>query len=157
SIPSVATVGLRAAPDTRSQRAAARSPPFLPNGTVETRELCIRLAIVGRLGDDGGVGSVPPRRQGGSGPRTVTRDPARPAGEGPGGATETSSKTRGGQPGARGSPARPLPAGGGAPPVFERTLANGFKALVPPRQHAPVVVCDLYYPAGSVDEPPGKS
>jgi zinc protease len=36
-------------------------------------------------------------------------------------------------------------------------LANGFKALVLPRQHAPVVVCDVYYPVGSVDEPPGKT
>jgi zinc protease len=42
-------------------------------------------------------------------------------------------------------------------PVFERTLANGFKALVLPRGHAPVVVCDLYYPVGSANEPPGKS
>ncbi|MBV8609299.1 MAG: insulinase family protein, partial [Singulisphaera sp.] len=38
-----------------------------------------------------------------------------------------------------------------------RTLANGFKALVLPRSHAPVVVCDLYYPVGSADEPAGKS
>jgi zinc protease len=42
-------------------------------------------------------------------------------------------------------------------PVFERTLANGLKALVLPRPGAPVVVCDLYYPVGSVDEPPGRS
>jgi zinc protease len=42
-------------------------------------------------------------------------------------------------------------------PVFERTLGNGFKALALPRTHAPVVLCDLYYPVGSVDEPAGKS
>ena len=53
--------------------------------------------------------------------------------------------------------ARPLPAWVGDLPVFERTLANGFKALVLPRTHAPVVVCDLYYPVGSVDEPAGKT
>jgi zinc protease len=53
--------------------------------------------------------------------------------------------------------ARPSPAWAGDLPVFERTLANGFKALVLPRRHAPVVVCDLYYPAGSVNEPPGKT
>ncbi len=53
--------------------------------------------------------------------------------------------------------ARPLPAWAGDLTVFERTLANGFKALVLPRTHAPVVVCDLYYPVGSVDEPAGKT
>lgn len=53
--------------------------------------------------------------------------------------------------------ARPLPAWVGDLPVFERTLANGFKALVLPRTHAPVVVCDLYYPVGSVDEPAGRT
>lgn len=53
--------------------------------------------------------------------------------------------------------ARSLPAWIGDLPVYERTLANGLKALVLPRPRAPVVVCDLYYPAGSVDEPPGKS
>ena len=58
---------------------------------------------------------------------------------------------------ARRSTARPMPAWVGDLPVFERTLANGFKALVLPRVHAPVVVCDLYYPVGSVDEPPGKT
>jgi zinc protease len=42
-------------------------------------------------------------------------------------------------------------------PVFERTLANGLKALVVPRPQAPIVVSDLYYPAGSVDEPAGKT
>ena len=52
--------------------------------------------------------------------------------------------------------ARPSPAWVGDLPVFERTLANGFKALVLPRTHAPVVVCDLYYPVGSVDEPAGQ-
>ena len=58
---------------------------------------------------------------------------------------------------ARRSTARPSPAWVGDLPVFERTLANGFKALVLPRQRAPVVVCDLYYPVGSFDEPPGKT
>jgi zinc protease len=53
--------------------------------------------------------------------------------------------------------ARPLPAWAGDLPVFERTLDNGLKALVLPRRHAPVVVCDLFYPVGSVNEPPGKS
>ena len=52
--------------------------------------------------------------------------------------------------------ARAAPAWVGDLPVFERTLANGFKALVLPRGHAPVVVCDLYYPVGSANEPPGK-
>lgn len=53
--------------------------------------------------------------------------------------------------------ARPRPAWIGELPVFERTLPNGLRALVLPRSHAPIVVCDLYYPAGSVDEPPGRS
>ena len=51
--------------------------------------------------------------------------------------------------------ARPSPAWVGDLPVFERTLGNGLKALVLPRRHAPVVVCDLYYPVGSFDEPAG--
>ncbi len=58
---------------------------------------------------------------------------------------------------ARRRTARPTPAWVGDLPVFERTLANGLKALVLPRSHAPVVLCDLYYPVGSVNEPPGKS
>jgi zinc protease len=58
---------------------------------------------------------------------------------------------------ARRSTARPSPSWAGDLPVFERTLSNGFKALVLPRRHAPVVMCDLYYPVGSVNEPPGKS
>src|SRR4051794_35525358 len=58
---------------------------------------------------------------------------------------------------ARRKTARPLPAWVGDLPVFERTLANGFKALVLPRTHAPVVVCDLYYPVGSIDEPAGRT
>ena len=58
---------------------------------------------------------------------------------------------------ARRQTARPLPAWVGDLSVFERTLANGFKALVLPRSHAPLVVCDLYYPVGSVDEPAGRS
>ena len=53
--------------------------------------------------------------------------------------------------------APPLPAWVGDLPVFERVLANGLKALVLSRPQAPVVVCDLYYPVGSVDEPPGRS
>src|SRR3954452_1389406 len=58
---------------------------------------------------------------------------------------------------ARRTTARPLPAWVGDLPVFERTLPNGFRALVLPRTHAPVVVCDLYYPVGSYDEPAGKT
>ena len=58
---------------------------------------------------------------------------------------------------ARRSTARPTPAWVGDLPVFERTLANGLKALVLPRSHAPVVVCDLYYPVGSVNEPAGMT
>jgi zinc protease len=42
-------------------------------------------------------------------------------------------------------------------PVFEQTLANGLRALVLPRSRVPIVVCDLYYPVGSFDEPKGKS
>ena len=53
--------------------------------------------------------------------------------------------------------ARPSPAWVGDLPVFERTLANGLKALVLPRRHAPVVVCDLYYPVGSFDEPASRT
>lgn len=53
--------------------------------------------------------------------------------------------------------ARPSPAWVGDLPVFERTLANGLKTLVLPRRHAPVVVCDLYYPAGSYVEPAGRT
>ena len=52
-------------------------------------------------------------------------------------------------------PAPPLWAGD--LPVFERTLANGLKTLVLPRRHAPAVVCDLYYPVGSADEPSGRT
>ncbi len=58
---------------------------------------------------------------------------------------------------ARRTTARPLPAWVGDLPVFERTLPNGFRALVLPRTHTPIVVCDLYYPAGSFDEPAGKT
>lgn len=58
---------------------------------------------------------------------------------------------------ARRSTARPSPAWAGDLPVFERTHSNGLKTLVLPRRHAPVVVCDLYYPVGSFDEPPGRS
>src|SRR6476469_2788320 len=58
---------------------------------------------------------------------------------------------------ARRTTAHPLPAWVGDLPVFERTLPNGFRALVLPRTHAPVVGCDLYYPVGSFDEPAGKT
>ncbi len=53
--------------------------------------------------------------------------------------------------------APPIPSWVGDLPVFERTLANGMKALVLPRPQSPVVVSDLYYPVGSVDEPPGRT
>ena len=49
------------------------------------------------------------------------------------------------------------PAWTGDLPVFEGSLANGLKTLVLPRPHSPVVVCDLFYPVGSVDEPAGRS
>ena len=42
-------------------------------------------------------------------------------------------------------------------PVCERRLDNGLRALVLPLRRAPIVVCDLYYPVGSFDEPPGQS
>jgi zinc protease len=42
-------------------------------------------------------------------------------------------------------------------PVFERTLDNGLRTLILPRRQVPIVACDLYYPVGSCDEPPGKS
>src|SRR5271155_2706246 len=42
-------------------------------------------------------------------------------------------------------------------PVRERTLDNGLRALGLPVRHAPIVVCDLYYPVGSFDEPPGRT
>ena len=58
---------------------------------------------------------------------------------------------------ARRQTARPAPAWAGDLPVFERTLPNGLKALVLPRPASPTVVCDLYYPVGSVDEPAGRS
>ena len=53
--------------------------------------------------------------------------------------------------------ARPSSPWAGDLPVFERVLANGLKALVLPRKHAPVVVCDIYYPVGSFDEPVGRT
>jgi zinc protease len=56
---------------------------------------------------------------------------------------------------ARRTTARPLPAWVGDLPVFERALPNGFRVLVLPRTHAPVVITDLYYPVGSFDEPAG--
>ncbi|HMF38802.1 MAG TPA: pitrilysin family protein, partial [Isosphaeraceae bacterium] len=42
-------------------------------------------------------------------------------------------------------------------PVFERVLDNGLRALVLPRRQVPIVVCDLFYPVGSFDEPAGKT
>ncbi len=56
---------------------------------------------------------------------------------------------------ARRSTPAPSPASLDDLPVRERTLDNGSKALVLPRRAAPIVVCDLYYPVGSFDEPPG--
>jgi zinc protease len=53
--------------------------------------------------------------------------------------------------------ARPSSPWAGDLPVFQRVLENGLKAVVLPRKHAPVVVCDLYYPVGSFNEPPGRS
>ena len=59
-----------------------------------------------------------------------------------------------------------MPRSSAMPPVFEpleslavteRTLENGLKVLVLPRSASTVAVCDLYYPAGSVHEPPGLS
>ena len=58
---------------------------------------------------------------------------------------------------ARRSTANLAPAWSGALAVCERRLANGLQVLVLPRHHAPVVVCDLYYPVGSVHEPAGKT
>ena len=52
---------------------------------------------------------------------------------------------------------RPLAPRVGDLPVFEQTLANGFRVLILPRPRMPIVVCDLYYPVGSFDEPPGKT
>ena len=52
---------------------------------------------------------------------------------------------------------RPSVARVGDQPVFERVLGNGLKALVLPRKGVQIVVCDLFYPVGSFDEPPGKS
>lgn len=49
------------------------------------------------------------------------------------------------------------PARVGSQPVFERVLGNGLKVLVLPRKGVRIVVCDLFYPVGSFDEPPGKS
>jgi zinc protease len=53
--------------------------------------------------------------------------------------------------------ARPSQPWAGDLPVFQRVLGNGLKALVLPRRHAPVVVCDIYYPVGSFNEPPGRT
>lgn len=53
--------------------------------------------------------------------------------------------------------AGPLPAWVGDLPVYQRVLRNGLKALVLPRPGVPTVVCDLFYPVGSADEPAGRS
>ncbi len=53
--------------------------------------------------------------------------------------------------------ARPSSPWAGDLPVFQRILGNGLKTLVLPRKHAPVVVCDIYYPAGSYNEPVGRT
>ncbi|WP_165227049.1 M16 family metallopeptidase [Aquisphaera insulae] len=45
----------------------------------------------------------------------------------------------------------------GGLPVFEGVLGNGLRALILPRSDVPIVVCDLYYPVGSFDEPPGQT
>ena len=58
---------------------------------------------------------------------------------------------------ARRSTASLSPAWSGTLAVHERRLANGLQTLVLPRHHAPVVVCDLYYPVGSFNEPVGKT
>ena len=58
---------------------------------------------------------------------------------------------------ARRSTSRPSPPWSGDLPVHQRLLGNGLKALVLPRKAAPVVVCDIYYPVGSFNEPPGRS
>ncbi len=58
---------------------------------------------------------------------------------------------------ARRSPARLDPALVGDLPVREHVLANGLKALVLPRPSAPTVVCDLFHPVGSANEPPGRT
>ena len=52
---------------------------------------------------------------------------------------------------------RPSVARVGDQPVFERVLGNGLKVLVLPRKGVRIVVCDLFNPVGSFDEPPGKS
>jgi zinc protease len=42
-------------------------------------------------------------------------------------------------------------------PVRELRLDNGLLVLVLPIPRAPTVVCDLFYPVGSFDEPPGQT
>src|SRR5262245_33997509 len=53
--------------------------------------------------------------------------------------------------------ARPSSHRAGDLPVFERVLKNGLRALFLPRKRVPIVVCDLFYPVGSFDEPPGRT
>ena len=40
-------------------------------------------------------------------------------------------------------------------PIHERVLENGLRAIVIPSRQSPIVVCDLSYPVGSFDDPPG--
>lgn len=55
------------------------------------------------------------------------------------------------------SSARPTGYRIGDLPVRERILGNGLKALVMPRRESPIVVYDIYYPAGSASDFPGKT
>ena len=41
--------------------------------------------------------------------------------------------------------------------VQERTLCNGLRVVLAPFEDASVVVTDLHYPVGSVDDPPGRT
>jgi zinc protease len=56
---------------------------------------------------------------------------------------------------ARRSKPGPIPVALEDLPVRERVLNNGLRALVLPLRRTPIVVCDLYYPVGSFDEPAG--
>jgi zinc protease len=58
---------------------------------------------------------------------------------------------------ARRTTARPVPAWMNDTPVFNRVTPNGLNAFVIPDPNASIVVCDLYHPAGSVDDPAGKT
>ncbi|MFO0891789.1 MAG: pitrilysin family protein [Isosphaeraceae bacterium] len=58
---------------------------------------------------------------------------------------------------ARRQEARPGDPGPGDLTVLDRTLPNGLRTLILPRRGTSIVVCDLYYPVGSSDEPEGKT